>query len=44
METVDTLYASQLIVSILDQMEAILEDERGRIKWYNKKVNESRKS
>ena len=32
---------SQLIVSILDQMEATREHARGRIKWYNKEVNEA---
>lgn len=32
---------SQLIVSILDQMEATLEHARGRMKWYNKEVNEA---
>ncbi len=35
------LLPSQLIVSILDQMEATLEHARGRIKWYNKEVNEA---
>jgi len=31
---------SQLIVSILEQMEATLEHGRKNIKWYNKEVNE----
>lgn len=35
------LLTSQLIVSILDQMETTLEHARRRIKWYNKEVNEA---
>ncbi|WP_316760070.1 Fic family protein [Pedobacter aquatilis] len=36
-----SLLTSQLIISILNQMDATLEHARSHIKWYNKEVNEA---